>query len=228
MLKLKDQSQNMFGVKSADSGEILNIEKTPPTSLSSKTYSRNVWLAQSKCAHYEMIRTKLKLIQAAVSDGNVVESGFEDVISSADSITEDKAQLKSEIKRLNGRLNFAREKIGELHAYLTAQNISSSTTARCLCGCIGNMRSSWTAGQTTTANAADTHALTLVRDQSRNGSDGSSSKMEHLRAENVLLNARLVESSKLVRMLVREYNNQLDKTSRLGKLIRSIYSIDEE
>lgn len=36
-----------------------------------------------------MIRTKLKQIHAAVAgDSNIVESGFEDVISSADSIAE--------------------------------------------------------------------------------------------------------------------------------------------
>lgn len=60
------------------------------------------------------------------------------------------------------------------------------------------------------------------------GSSNGSSKLEQLRAENVLLNARLTESAELVKMLVREYNNQLNKTSRLGKLIRTIYSIDEE
>lgn len=45
-------------------------------------------MAQSKCAHYEMIKTKLKQIQAVFVDGNIIESGFEDVVSSADSITE--------------------------------------------------------------------------------------------------------------------------------------------
>lgn len=46
-------------------------------------------MVHGKCYHYEMIRTKLKQIHAAVTgDSNIVESGFEDVISSADSIVE--------------------------------------------------------------------------------------------------------------------------------------------
>lgn len=46
-------------------------------------------MVHGKCSHYEMIRTKLKQIHAAVTgDSNIVESGFEDIISSADSIAE--------------------------------------------------------------------------------------------------------------------------------------------
>lgn len=57
---------------------------------------------------------------------------------------------------------------------------------------------------------------------------GSISKKEQLEAENALLNARLAESAELVKMLVREYSGQLNRTSRLGKFIRSLYSFDGE
>uniref|UniRef100_A0A1I7W3V9 Uncharacterized protein n=1 Tax=Loa loa TaxID=7209 RepID=A0A1I7W3V9_LOALO len=191
---------------------MLNMEKTSP---SSKAFCKNVWMVHGKCSHYEIIRTKLKQIHAAIAgDSNIVESGFEDVISSADSITEEHAHLKNEIKKLSGRLCSAREKIIELRAYF----------ARCSCDCMESFES-WQNGQP--ANDHLAAGSTWIRRKIARDSSNIS-KIEQLKAENVLLNARLAESAELVKMLVREYSDQLNKTSLLGRFIRSIYSIDGE
>ncbi|CAG9533510.1 unnamed protein product [Cercopithifilaria johnstoni] len=188
--------------------DVLNIEKisSPP-----KTFCKNGCMVHGKCSHYEMIRTKLKQIHAAVTgDNNIVESGFEDVISSADSTAEGHPHLKNEIKKLSSRLCSAREKIIELRAYF----------ARCSSTCVESFES-WKIRQPT-GDCLGTRSTWMARDSSK------ISRMEQLKAENVLLTARLAESTELVKMLVREYSDQLNRTSRLGRFIRSIYSIDDE
>nr|CDQ00661.1 Bm10958 [Brugia malayi] len=171
-------------------------------------------MVHGKCSHYEMIRTKLRQIHAAVAgENNIVESGFEDVISSADSITEEHAHLKNEIKKLSGRLCSAREKIIELRAYF----------AKCSASCVESFEN-WQIGQP--AGDCLTARSTWIR--RRTIAPDSISKMEQLKAENVLLSARLIESTELVKMLIREYSDQLNRTSRLGRFIRSIYSINDE
>ncbi|VBB26201.1 unnamed protein product [Acanthocheilonema viteae] len=199
-------SCNMFN--QSNDIDKLNIEKisSPP-----KTFCKNVWMVHGKCSHYEMIRTKLKQIHAAVTgDNNTVESGFEDVISSADSVAEGQAHLKNEIKKLSSRLCSAREKIIELRAYF----------ARCSSGCVESFES-WKIGQPSN-DCLGTESTWIANDNS------NISRIEQLKAENVLLNARLAESTELVKMLVREYSDQLNRTSRLGRFIRSIYSINGE
>ncbi|VDO46259.1 unnamed protein product [Onchocerca flexuosa] len=172
-------------------------------------------MVQGKCSHYEMIRAKLKQIHAAVAgDSNIVESGFEDVISSADSTAEEHAHLKNEIKKLSSRLCSAREKITELRAFF----------AKCSSGCVESF-GSWRTGRP----ADDCLATGNTWIQRKTFRDSTNILwIEQLKAENVLLNARLSESKELVKMLVREYSDQLTRTSRLGKFIRSIYSIDGE
>uniref|UniRef100_A0A0R3RWB8 EF-hand domain-containing protein n=1 Tax=Elaeophora elaphi TaxID=1147741 RepID=A0A0R3RWB8_9BILA len=201
---------NMFN--QSNDTDMLNIEKI---SSQPKAFCKNVWMVHGNCSHYEMIRTKLKQIHAAVTgDSNIVESGFEDIISSADSIAEGHAHLKNEIKKLSSRLCMVREKIEELRAYF----------ARCSSGCVEGLEN-WRTGQP----ADDCVATGNTWLRQRTARDASSiSKMEQLKAENVLLSARLAESTELVKMLVREYSDQLNRTSRLGRFIRSIYSIDDE
>uniref|UniRef100_A0A7I4KKB3 EF-hand domain-containing protein n=1 Tax=Brugia malayi TaxID=6279 RepID=A0A7I4KKB3_BRUMA len=199
-------SYNMFN--QSNNIDMLNIEKTlpPPTPFCK--------MVHGKCSHYEMIRTKLRQIHAAVAgENNIVESGFEDVISSADSITEEHAHLKNEIKKLSGRLCSAREKIIELRAYF----------AKCSASCVESFEN-WQIGQP--AGDCLTARSTWIR--RRTIAPDSISKMEQLKAENVLLSARLIESTELVKMLIREYSDQLNRTSRLGRFIRSIYSINDE
>lgn len=126
------------------------------------------------------------------------------------SILQGHAHLKNEIKKLNSRLCSAREKIIELRAYF----------ARCSSDCVESLEG-W--GITEPINdCLTTGSAWMARDNS------NISRMEQLKAENVLLNARLIESTELVKILVREYSDQLNRTSRLGRFIRSVYSIDGE
>uniref|UniRef100_A0A8R1TU56 EF-hand domain-containing protein n=1 Tax=Onchocerca volvulus TaxID=6282 RepID=A0A8R1TU56_ONCVO len=192
--------------------DMLNIEKTSPLP---KTFCKNIWMVHGKCSHYEMIRIKLKQIHAAVAgDNNIVESGFEDVISSADSTAEEHAHLKNEIKKLSSRLCLAREKITELRAFF----------AKCSSGCMESFES-WRTGRPAD-NCLATGNTYIRRKTSRDSTNIL--WIEQLKAENVLLSARLSESKELVKMLVREYSDQLTRTSRLGRFIRSIYSIDSD
>uniref|UniRef100_A0A915PXV1 UDENN domain-containing protein n=1 Tax=Setaria digitata TaxID=48799 RepID=A0A915PXV1_9BILA len=203
---------NSYSMFVENNNDMLNIEKTSPPL---KTFCKNVWMVHDKCSHYEMIKRKLKQIHATViGDGNIIESGFEDVISSADSISEEHAHLKNEIKKLSSRLYSACEKIVELRAYF----------ARCSSGCVESFES-WRIGR----SADDCLAAGSAWIRQRTSHDTNSiSRIEQLKAENILLNARLAESTQLVKMLVQEYSDQLNRTSRLGRFIRSIYSIDEE
>lgn len=125
-------------------------------------------------------------------------------------ILQEHAHLKNEIKKLSSRLCLAREKIIELRAYF----------ARCSSSCVESLES-WKIEQPT--NDCLATGSTWMAHNSSN-----ISRMEQLKAENVLLSARLTESTELVKMLVREYSDQLNKTSHLGRFIRSIYSIDGE
>lgn len=129
-------------------------------------------------------------------------------------ILQEHALLKNEVKKLSSRLCSAREKIIELRAYF----------ASCSSGCVEGFES-WRIGQPAD-NCLATGSTWVRRKTARDS--GSISRIEQLKAENVLLNARLAESTELVKMLVREYSDQLNRTSRLGRFIRSIYSIDGE
>ncbi|KAM3726564.1 Ninein [Dirofilaria immitis] len=205
-----DDSYNLFNRN--NDIDMLNIEKA---STQPKTFCKNAWMVHAKCSHYEIMRTKLKQIYAVVAgDSNIVESGFEDVISSADSTAEEHAHLKNEIKKLSNRLCSAREKIIELRAYF----------AKCSSGCVESFES-WRTRRPVDEYSA-TRSTWVYRRTPRDSTNIST--IEQLKAENVLLNARLSESAELVKMLVREYSDQLTRASRLGRFIHSVYSIDEE
>lgn len=46
---------------------------------------------------------------------------------------------------------------------------------------------------------------------------------EKLESENVILEARLLESQHLIKTLVEQYNMQLDETARVGAILRDVY-----
>lgn len=122
--------------------------------------------------------------------------------------------MKNEIKKLSSRLCLAREKITELRAFF----------AKCSSGCMESFES-WRTGRPAD-NCLATGNTYIRRKTSRDSTNIL--WIEQLKAENVLLSARLSESKELVKMLVREYSDQLTRTSRLGRFIRSIYSIDSD
>ncbi|VDN01027.1 unnamed protein product [Thelazia callipaeda] len=241
-----DDAYKMFDLNKNNGA--LNIEKVSQPYTPFKAISKNVNMTHDQCSHYQIITTKLKQIYAAVGgDGNIGESGFEDFLSSADSITEvtfhiffrvnsisahftrdynnlqEKAYLKNEIKKLGDRLYSVREKIIDLHTYLTLRSSQCNMT-RCSTGCIEKFENHCM------GRPFDDYIITGNNHMCRQGfsSNHGITKIEQLKAENLLLNARLSQSSELVKMLLREYSDELDRTSRLGKFIRSIYSINEE
>lgn len=129
--------------------------------------------------------------------------------------------MKNEVRRLTGRLNLALKRVTELCALFTPQS-GYCRLDRCSAECIESCKN-WKLeplGQVTTTEKA----TRWIRSTSRN----ENCQLEQLRADNVLLNARLSESVQIIKMLVKEFSNQLDKTSRLGRFIRYIYSVNDK
>ncbi|VDD90543.1 unnamed protein product [Enterobius vermicularis] len=182
----------------------------------------------TKCGRCELIDNKLKLLQSSFTcDGNITESGIEDLGSSADSSLEvvkfcsllpmEKAKLKEENKKLKLRLESFKEKIMDLRSALVLHNGEPNRY-------IGIM------------GGSECSDFRLPRDSSLFLTDGKIGAhcqyfavlANQLEAENVLLNARLMEYKELVKYLVIRCKEQMDEISRLGNLFRQLVYLESQ
>ncbi|WKY14349.1 hypothetical protein Q1695_000138 [Nippostrongylus brasiliensis] len=140
-----------------------------------------------------------ELYYSVISDQSIAESGIEDLGSSAGSVIDDRAVLRREVQKLKGRLSATKDKLHELRFLFSVPPSPLSTTAA--------------------ANDGEEASLKSSTFHVEEGSNVN----EKLENENVMLEARLLESQHLIRTLVEQYNMQLDETARVGAILRDVY-----
>ncbi|VDK44610.1 unnamed protein product [Anisakis simplex] len=121
--KAKTKQLATFSLPMSDS-KLATISSSSSVSVS-KQQSSN----KSRCERCELVDSKLKSVYSALTEDNAVqriESGIEDVGSSADSLIEEKALLKNENQKLKGRLELAKERLTELRLFLSLNGGASS------------------------------------------------------------------------------------------------------
>uniref|UniRef100_A0A915AHP8 EF-hand domain-containing protein n=1 Tax=Parascaris univalens TaxID=6257 RepID=A0A915AHP8_PARUN len=203
-----------------DETKMMSIEKTSVPQLATFPLQKTkLPLAPSgRCGRCEMVDGKLKQIHIALTtEGNPIESGIEDVGSSADSVIEEKAVLKNENKKLKGRLELAKERVTELRLFLSLHNNGAlSDRYR---GALGGSENS------------DIRRSRFLEGNIEGFRLGKYAEMvkhcERLEADNAILCARLTESRQLVKSIAASYSRQLDETTRLGDLVQRIYAPTE-
>uniref|UniRef100_A0A158R5R9 EF-hand domain-containing protein n=1 Tax=Syphacia muris TaxID=451379 RepID=A0A158R5R9_9BILA len=183
------------------------------STLKSSLLSRKDKFEFAKCGRCELVDSKLEQLQSSFTcDGNITESGIEDLGSSADSSPEEKAKLKQENKKLRDRLESFKKKVIDLRSLLELQ---SGKLNRYI-GIMGGSECS------DLRLARDHQQLYLTEGRVCAQCQYLVLLVNHLEVKNDLLNARLVETREMVKFLVMECRKKLEEISCLGSLFQQV------